>query len=271
MKKSIIGVVALAVVAVVLSSCVYVDGKRVSWGSSLEGDGNLITKSVALPDYHRVTTSRGVVVELVDTTSTQLTVTADQNIMPYVQVTCNGGDLQATIDRAVKRVGDCTVIVTLPKNSHIEHLQASSDGEIIVRSPLSIDGKLGINTSSAAEISGEIYSSEVTIAAASASEVDLTLTCGSITVSAASAANVELHGSASAGQFMTASAAEIDAEEFEVTILEVLAASAGSASVFCTQTLSASASSGGDIEYRGREGCVVHRTVSSGGSVELND
>lgn len=267
--NKLFGVVMVAVAAVLMPSCIYVDGKPFGRGSSLIGNGEIESRSIALPDYHRVVAERGVVVELVDTSYHQLTVSADSNVMPYVVVTADGGDLCVTIDKAVRRVGDINVRVKLPKNSKIEHLQASSDAEIEILSPLEGMPKLGINTSSAAEIRGEVNSPEITIAAASASEVDMTLSCDKLTVSASSASEVELRGVATTGEFMTASAADIDSSELQTDYLKVLAASAGEASVFCTRHLQASASSAGVVEYRGE--CTLEKSVSSGGSVRFDD
>ena len=156
-------------------------------------------------------------------------------------------------------VSNADVTVTVPANGRIRALDASSAARITSDVTLTAD-KFSIDASSAARIDAAVKSTTCAVAASSASDIDAAIETGTCTVEASSASKITLKGSAAECSIDMSSAAE-----FAVTDCSVDTSSAAKATVNCTGTLRAAASSGSSIRYTGD--CKTSISKSSGGSV----
>lgn len=114
---------------------------------------------------------------------------------------------------------------------------------------------------------GPIKSTSLEINAASAASVEVSLDVVNVSVEVASAGDVTLEGTAKSLTAEAVSAGSLDAYNLECENVNVEAASAGSAKVTVSKDLSAEASSGGSIRYRGSPSR-TNSNASSGGSVK---
>lgn len=234
--------------------------------ATLRGNGNIISKTIAAPDYTAVKASRMVKVVIVNEPQGQITVRADENVMPYVVLTCKKGVLTATIDPAIQSVERISVEVTVPASERIGQLSASSSGRIEAQG-LVVTDKLAIRLSSAGKVGGDLTAPFIGIEASSAAKVEATVTTGQLFVGASSAAKVTLKGTATAIEANISSSAKLDAEELMSETGSIQASSAAKAVVHCSKLLKANASSAGDI----KNCCYpenVETSVSSAGSVD---
>ncbi len=126
-----------------------------------------------------------------------------------------------------------------------------------------------IHASSAANIfsEGTIKSNSIDISASSAATVELSIETGSATIDASSAGDVVLEGKARLLEVEVSSAGEVDAYALESESVRANASSAGSAKISVSKELTAHASSGGSIRYRGAP-AKTNTDSSSGGSVK---
>lgn len=90
------------------------------------------------------------------------------------------------------------------------------------------------------------------VAASSASDIDAAIETGTCTVEASSASKITLKGSAAECSIDMSSASKLSAAEFAVTDCSVDTSSAAKATVNCTGTLRAAASSGQFDPLHGR-------------------
>ncbi|NJM26567.1 MAG: DUF2807 domain-containing protein [Bacteroidia bacterium] len=122
--------------------------------------------------------------------------------------------------------------------------------------------------SSAARIYAEetIKARNLDISASSAGAVDVSVEVSELSVSASSAGDVELKGKAKSATYDSSSAGQIDADDLEAENAMAEASSGGSVRLNVTNALTARASSGGDIRYRGSPSKSITNSTS-GGSV----
>lgn len=221
--KSIL-ILASLLVSLVFASCSRIGSVSTA---SLRGNGDLVTKTIPCPEFTSVEAARCVEIRLVDEPAGQISVRADENVMPYVQITCDNKRLMATIDPAVNSISDITVEVVVPKNGQIKVLSASSAGRIDAGN-LAAEQRLKVKASSAAKI--------------------------------------ELKGRAATCKVSASSSGKVDAGELTVDNADARASSGGKSVVCCSKLLKADASSGGKVDNRCRPE-QADANASSGGSV----
>ena len=126
-----------------------------------------------------------------------------------------------------------------------------------------------LSASSAGNIysQGVIKTSSLEVGSSSAGTIEIEVDAGEVEISASSAGEIEIKGTAKSLNADASSAGEIDAYDLEVESVVVDASSAGSIKVNVKDALSANASSGGSIRYRGNPSKSITNS-SSGGSVK---
>jgi hypothetical protein len=126
-----------------------------------------------------------------------------------------------------------------------------------------------LSASSAGNIysQGVIKTSTLEVGSSSAGNIEIEVEGGDIDLSASSAGEIEIKGKAKSLTADASSAGEIDAYDMEVESVVVEASSAGSIKVNVKDALTANASSGGSIRYRGNPSKSITNS-SSGGSVK---
>lgn len=254
---------------------------------ALKGNGKIVSKSIDVPEFTSISAHRSADVLLVEENVKQITVRADENVMPYLVITCRHGELNITIDDAIKSVGDITFEVTVPMNKQISHLKTTSAAEIEVQEglTLTVEGALELDASSAAKIKGSYGAKELSAQASSAAEIDGCFRAAKVemdasssadiegsvmteqlTANASSAATIELKGTASKARMQASSAGDIECEELVTTQCTAEASSGAEVCCHCTGALKASAFSGGSVRYAGNP-TTTDLSKSSGGSL----
>lgn len=259
------------------------------WGSAvLKGNGKIITRTIAAPEFEYLSANRGIEVELQEGID-QITVHADENVMPYVVITCPNGSLGITIDSQIKQVSEATIRVVCPLRPTLRSVQAFSGAEVghaaanfVVEHEFRIEAssagevafsltapRLKVDASSGGEVKGEWVADQLALNASSAAEIKASLSRGSLRVDSSSGSDVELRGVADSAEMSASSGASIEADRLQCRRVEASAASGGDIELFCSEYLRASASSGGSVEYSGP--CQTEISRSSGGSVTQNN
>lgn len=238
--------------------------------NTLRGNGNIVVKTVDAPDFTAVKADRTVKVKLVDEPQGQITVQADENVMPYVVLTCEKGVLKATIDCNSLNIQNVTVKVTVPANPRIEQLEVSSAGQIRAER-LAVAGDLSLKASSAGQIEGVLQSPGlIGMEISSAAKVEAEIEAETVFVGASSAAKAELKGRAAMLRTNLSSSAKLDAEQLLAEKGDIHASSAAKADVRCSKSLYANASSAAGIRNHCRP---EHFEISksSAGSVDAGE
>ena len=165
----------------------------------------------AIPQY----AIKGNLLDITDKTSGKITIAADDNVMDYVVVEANGGQLTATIDKSINNLSNADVTVTVPANGSIRALDASSAAKISGDVVLNAD-KFAMDASSAAKIDVSVKAQSCAVAASSASNINASVEAVSCSVEASSASKITLKGSAAKCTADLSSASKLSAGEFVV-------------------------------------------------------
>ncbi len=260
------------------------DGKKVY---RLKGSDNIISKTITLTkDYTKIEASRGVKVVVEERTGNDIVIYANDNIMPYVEVEIEDGELEVSIDDDVNSISNVQVIVNMPANTNITKIEASSAAKVEVIPTISVEAfvinassaaevnfaranitTFSIDASSSADIKGIIKADNGYIEASSASDVEVNILALRCSAKASSSADINIEGEVGTLYAEASSAAKICAEKCPaLEMANAKASSAGKVLVNAAKQLTAKASSGGSVRYTG-EGRIIPET-SSGGSIK---
>lgn len=272
MKKFLWIITTLAVVAAACLVSLVCFAKPLLGKHIIKASGNIITKEIPIPEFNAINASRAVKVVLTEQ-GDKIRIEADDNLMAWVIVEPEEGELRVTVDRQIKSINNAHVTVTIPVQGRtFRALRASSAAEIrgkeveLKGADLLVKaGSCSIDASSAADIDLTIKAATCNIEASSAANVRADIKSKSCTAEASSAAEITLNGLTEYFESGSSSAGEVDASELTAQRADVTASSGSKTSVNCTESLKASASSGAGIHYTGD--CQVEASKSSGGSI----
>jgi len=249
MKKILLIFVILGALASVAGCILGLSASEVlASPNRINGSGNLIDRTIPAPDFETVSSACGVTVLITDDNTDRIRIEADDNLMEYVVVEERQGTLRVALDqgrKGARNVSNAHVTVTVPSNGKIRALKASSASQIVCRTALGADD-FSIETSSAAKVEAAVKA-------------------GKCSLDASSASKITLSGKAAQFRANLSSAAKLSADELDAATCSIDTSSGSKASVHCTGTLRANASSGSSIRYSGD--CSTHLSKSSGGSI----
>lgn len=237
--------ILLAIVAV-SSSCQSLFARRIK----VEGNGNPITRTVAVGNFHEIEASRAVKVIITDGQPGQVTVTAEENLMEYVSVRVHEGELEVTIKPAVSIVTREDIVVRVPDNGNIRSLEASSAAKILSEKPLEA-GELEVDASAAAMVRLDVKANSCDLDASSAAHIAVRVEAQRVEADASSGSKIILQGTAHSASYEASSGAEIEASELTVQVADTEASSGANIRVRCEQRLDSRTSSGGTVSYSG--------------------
>lgn len=269
MKNILLIIIALAamLLSCVSSGCVSVNNRssfnQLGSRSHIKGSGKLVTRISEIPDFQAINASRAVQVVVCDTTD-RVVITADDNLIDYVETVVSQNVLYVSIDDAVKSFANTHVVVVVPIGDKLTMFSASSAARIATAKAIQSE-KFKISASSAAKIDAAIRTTTCIIAASSAAEVQVAIAADKCVADGSSAARINLSGTADQFEADLSSAARLDAESLKTRACEVDASSSSKAYVNSSEYLDAEASSAAFIGYTGS--CRTDISTSSGGRV----
>lgn len=165
------------------------------------------------------------------------------------------------------------VITEVSGNYLKVHMRDEVRGHVDVKVYVTYVNVDKLSASSAGSIfsEGTIEANSMEISSSSAANIEVSIdVSGEVEISSSSAGEVEVKGKARSLSAEASSAGEIDAYDLEAEIVHAEASSAGSIKVNVTRELRAHASSGGGIRYRGNPD-KSNTNSSSGGSVKKSN
>ncbi len=220
-----------------LSSCVIGD-----WDNGVSGEGDVISKKINIHGFTGVHTSSGIDV-FISQGDFFVEVVADENLHQYITVEKEGDMLKVGSKKNIYRASSKRVNVTLPE---LTGVRISSAGDI-----------RGLNTFDCDDVDVDI---------SSAGNLDLDIHADEIRVSISSSGDCNLSGSAYSMKADLSSAGGLYAYDLIADYLTVKVSSAGNARVTANKEISMSATSAGNIYYKG-DASVIRSNTSSAGNI----
>ena len=186
MKKAII-IVAIVAAAAVICTLLIVRG----WPGGLIGSGNLETEEYAFTNFTEVEISSAFEFEIQQSSSYNISVTADDNVMEYIQVSKDGQTLKIGLG-TVSWFGPVTLraSVTMPELSDLT-VSGASRGDIY---DFSSTEDLDITVSGASRVNGDITAGNVEFDISGASTIQLEGSANDMVASVSGASRFNLGG-----------------------------------------------------------------------------
>jgi len=224
MKKAII-IAAIVAVAAVICTLLIVRG----WPGGLIGSGNLETEEYAFTDFTKVEISSAFEFEIEQSSSYNISVTADDNVMEYVRVSQDGQTLKIGLG-TVTWLGPVTLraSVTMPQLSDLT-VSGASRGTV---SDFSSTEDLDITVSGASRVTGDI-------------------TAGNVDFGISGASTIQLDGSANDMVASVSGASRLNLDDFTVNNADVDFSGASSGTVNLNGRLDADLSGASRLWYIG--------------------
>ena len=184
MKKAVIIIAIVAAVAVICAVLV-IRG----WPGVLIGSGNLETEEYAFTNFSRVEISSAFEFEIKQSGSYSINVTADDNVIDYVQVAQDGETLKIRLGTVPSlRLATLRASVTMPELSGLT-ISGASRGTVADFS--SAEG-LNIKVSGASRVTGDITAGDIGFDVSGASTVQLEGSADNMTTTVSGASNFNL-------------------------------------------------------------------------------
>ncbi len=212
--------------------------------TGVKGNGNVITENRDLTsNFNEITVKQGINLVITQGNSTELTVEADENIIELLITEVVDNNLKIYFKENVNRADAKNVYLTTDKISKI-----STSSGALVKS----ENKLQTNNL-------ELHSS-------SGSSIKLDISSNDVQSSTSSGANMKIIGQSKSFYGKASSGSSINAEQLESIDADVKVSSGANIQIYVSEELTAKASSGGSINYKGSPS-KINKEASSGGSI----
>ena len=228
---------SILISATLLHSCVFGD-----WDSGVSGDGNVITEEIHVTGFSGIHASSGIDVNI-SQGDFYVELVADENLHEYITVEKEGQMLKIGSERSIYRAKSRVVNVSLPE---LTKISISSAGDVKGVSDLTCE--------------------DLEIRISSAGDLDLVVDAADIDLSISSSGDCHLRGSANSLDAKLSSAGDLHAFDLVAEYVRVSVSSAGDARVWANKEIEMSASSAGNIYYKG-DAEVIRSSTSSAGSI----
>ena len=226
MKKVIIGIAAAVVVAVVLLAVFGVIG---GGGFAIVGSGDLTSKNFDLSDFTEIVARSGFQLEIAQSSTFSVEVTADDNAMDYINVSKSGNTLRIgpQWNRSFRSV-TLRAKITMPDLHEIK-LSGGSQASI---SGFSSSHDLSVGLSGGSGVTGDITAGDAYFDLSGGSQVNLQGT----------AEDLDINGSGGS---------QLDLEAFSVNNADVSLSGGGRATINLSGILDVNLSGGSRVTYIG--------------------
>lgn len=238
MKKQVLQIVLLAFVAVVTSQPVLA-----SWFDRISGNGNVEKVVRDINDFHSISVSNGLDLFISQGNSEGVIVEADSNLHEIIKTEVRDGVLRIYTKKQIQKAKARKIHVTV---KNLERLNSSAGSDVKSVGVLQLNNFM-VDVSSGADVNLEVIGNE-------------------IKGSASSGSDLILRGRANVFWANSSSGADLTAFELEANEVYAEASSGADTRVWAVKSLNASASSGGDVVFRGNPE-MLDRNESSGGDV----
>ena len=248
--------VAVLVAAVSFSSCI---------GLAITGSGNLDTKEFIYSDFDRIEASNAFELEVTQSSSYSVSITADDNLFDYIQVSKSGETLKIKL-KSGRSYHSCTAIakITMPELRGLD-LSGATRGTV---SGFSSTENIDLEVSGASSLDlVEISAGDVKFDISGASKVTGDITAGDADFDVSGASTVQLEGSASDIVVDASGASRVKLAAFSINNADVKLSGASSGTVNLDGRLDANLSGASKLEYIGEP---TMGTINTSGASTLS-
>ena len=233
--------IVVALTALFLGSCTHTF-------NSIEGSGNVTTqKRDVSTNFSSIEVNNSIEVILEQSDKTEVLVETDDNLQKHLTTTVENGTLVISLDHvSINDAGSLKVIVKMP---NIDDLEASSSASI--------------------ESKNLIISENVQLKTSSGGSITLNIESDKLSCDTSSGSSIMIEGKALELKTTASSGSEIRGKQLMANEVKADVSSGASITVYPIVSLSAEASSGGNISFYNTPKR-LQKNTSSGGSISAN-
>ena len=244
MKKVIIGIAAAVVLTVVLLAVFGVFGG----GFVIIGSGDLTTRNFDLSDFTEVAAQSGFQLELVQSSTFSVEVTADDNVMDYIDVYKSGNTLKIRPqwNRSFRSV-TLRAKITMPDLSEIK-LSGGSRAGI---SGFNSSHDLSVGLSGGSSVTGDITAGDVYLSLSGGSHVNLSGSANELVATGSGGSHISLSGSAENIVIKGSGGSHFNLQDYSVSDADINLSGGSHAYVHVNGTLNVDISGGSEVHYTG--------------------
>jgi hypothetical protein len=239
MKKAIIIAAIVAAVAII-TNVLYWGG----WPRDLIGSGNLETEEHAFTDFTAVEIDSAFDFEIKQSSSYSINVTADDNVIDYVQVSKDGQTLKIGLKTGL-HIGSVTLKIGFGIFPRLESLTLKASVTMPLLHELTASG------ASHGTVSDFSSTDDLDITVSGASRVTGNITAGDVEFGISGASTIQLEGSANDIDAGVSGASHLNLEDFIVNNADVNMSGASAGTVNLNARLDANLSGASRLWYIG--------------------
>lgn len=228
MKRSYVQLLALAMLTLTFfSSC-----RRFR---CVHGSGKVITDNRKMPDFTKLDISGGFKVKLVQDSSLNVSINADDNLLKYIKTDVNGGKLTIKSRRNLCGSGEVTITIGV---RNLEEIGAS--------------GAVDVTSNSL------IRTKDLRFDLSGSTKIDMELNAANVNTEGSGATEIFLKGQATSHNVDMSGSSKIEALDFVVGKYNIETSGASHSKINVLNSLSVHSSGASEIQYRGNPSNVTN-------------
>jgi hypothetical protein len=193
-----------------------------------KGSGHSVTETRRVGDFTKIDISGGYRLNIKQDSSMDITVTADDNLMKYIQTTVSGGKLKIYSKKSLCNAGEMVVNVSVRT---LEAISASGAVEVVSQ--------------------GKIVTGNLNLDLSGATRVNLDLNAANVVTDGSGATEVRLKGQAASHKIELSGSGKLYAFDFVASDYRIETSGASHCEINVLKSLSVETSGASEIKYKG--------------------
>jgi hypothetical protein len=210
---------------------------------SIIGSGTTATEERSVKSFIALKVSGGIEVELTQSDTESLVITADDNVLPLIESVVSDGVLRIRLKESVRNAGTMKALVSFRK---LESIDISGAVKLKGTNPMTFQN--------------------IDLESSGASEIRLDINATSIKAKISGASSLSVRGKSAHSRVDASGASRVYASDMETQTTSIDASGASIIEVWATEKINADASGASSIRYKGKPG-QLQRNTSGASSV----
>jgi Putative auto-transporter adhesin, head GIN domain len=211
----------------------------------IQGNGNVITKTITTSDYDKVLVSGFYDVDLVSGSEGKITISGEENLLEYVKIEVEDNALKISTEKRMylRTTKGKSIRITVPFES-LNEVNLSGSGDINSK-----------NT---------IVTSQFSTSLSGSGDINLMVEAKEIMAKVTGSGDMVLKGKSDDLKCSVTGSGDLNAFGLESENVNAAVTGSGNSKVYCTELLEARVTGSGDIDYKGNPKKKDTKTAGSG-------
>ncbi len=235
-----------AIIALILGTCT---SCAQGWGNGVRGNGNITTETIQVADYDAVSVVGSMNVTLIEGTEGTITITTDENLHEYLDITSYGGKLKITFKNSKNGFSSKQGVNIVVPFTDINDVSLVGSGDIISKDT--------------------IKANMMDISVVGSGDMDLDIEANDLDSNLSGSGDIILRGKVTNFKAKVSGSGDFEARSLEAQNTEAYVAGSGDLQVNAKKSIKARVNGSGDITYSGNPE-KVDTKISGSGDIDAN-